>query len=435
MGVDAKVTIGTAEGRYGISSDLLAELCDRAPDAICVMERRANAPDYVFRYVNRAFETMYGCRRDVMLGSSVDAFMRERSSVEDRERVNEALDGQEAFRVRRGYTRADGTFMWIEANFSPIPWDAGQRWMFITRDATREKRAHERMVQLTTAVEHGYDPVAVSAWADRTWIFGYVNDAFTRTTGYLQDEVLGQPWSAILGDERDGPRLETLRAALYAGQPVRTELSYRRKDGRHGMFEVHLQPIQEHSTGEFTSVVSIFRDITDARQREAKLVYEAEHDLLTELFNRRYLERALETAISMTRGAPTHALLFADLDGFKEVNDRLGHEVGDEVLRAAARAFDSAVFRTDVLARWGGDEFAALLYHCSLENGVRTAEEMAAAFNASPDRRGTTVSVGIVAIRPDESVADLIRRADRMCYRAKAAGRNRVLADVEGQRA
>ncbi len=306
--------------------------------------------------------------------------------------------------------------------------------MFITRDATREKRAHERMVQLTTAVEHGYDPVAISTASNRTWLFGYVNDAFTRTTGYLQDEVLGQPWNAILGEDRDAPRLETIRAALYAGQPVRTELSYRRKDGRHGMFEVHLQPIEEHSSGEFTSVVSVFRDITDARQREAKLLYEAEHDLLTELFNRRYFERALETGISMTRTVPMHALLFADLDGFKEVNDRLGHEIGDEVLRAAARAFDSAVFRTDVLARWGGDEFAALLYHCSLENAIRTAEDMAAAFSAAPNRYGTTVSIGIIVIQANESVADLIRRADRMCYKAKAAGRNRVLADTETQR-
>jgi len=225
-----------------------------------------------------------------------------------------------------------------------------------------------------------------------------------------------------------------MRVALYAGQQVRTEVDYRRKDGRHGIFEVYVQPIQESATRQYTSIVCVFRDITDARQREARLLYEAEHDLLTELYNRRYFERALETAISMTRTAPAHALLFADLDGFKEVNDRLGHEIGDEVLRAAARAFDSAVFRTDVLARWGGDEFSALLYHCSLENGIRTAEEMAAAFNASPDRHGTTVSIGIVAIRPNESVADLIRRADRMCYRAKAAGRNRVLADTEGIR-
>lgn len=355
--------------------------------------------------------------------------MRERSSAEDRERVNEALDRDDAFRIRRGLTRPDGTFIWIEANFSPIPWDKGQRWMFITRDATREKRAHERMVQLTTAVEHGYDPVAICAASNRAWVVSYVNDAFSRITGYLPEDVVGKQWTEFLWDERDIPRLETMRAALYAGQQVRTEISYRRKDGRHGMFEVYVQPIQESATHEYTSIVCVFRDITEARQREAKLLYEAEHDLLTELFNRRYFERALETAISMTRTEPAHALLFADLDGFKEVNDRLGHEIGDEVLRAAARAFDSAVFRTDVLARWGGDEFSALLYHCSLENATRTAAEMAAAFTQSPDRHGTTVSIGIVQIRPGEGVSDLIRRADRMCYRAKAAGRNRVFAE------
>lgn len=422
-------TTGRGEARYGVPPDLLAELCDRAPDGVCVMERKAGSSDYIFRYMNAAFETLYGCQREKTLGTSTVRFMKERSSAEDHDRILSALGTLEPFRIRRGMTRPDGAFFWLEINFQPIPWDLGVRWMFITRDATREKHQHERMVQLTTALEQGYEPIAISTPVGKRWIFSYVNDAFTIASGYLPEELIGNSWDVIIGDERDIPRIETIRAALFAGQQVRTDLTFRRKNGELGTFEVNIQPIRDPASGEYTSVVSVYRDITEARQREQKLTYEAEHDPLTGLYNRRYLERALHNAISMTRDAPAHALLFADLDGFKNVNDTLGHDVGDQVLKAAAQAFQAAVFQTDALARWGGDEFAILLYHCSLDNARRTADEIMNAFHASVDRHGTTVSIGVVPILAGETVPELIRRADRVCYRAKAAGRDRVLFD------
>jgi diguanylate cyclase (GGDEF)-like protein/PAS domain S-box-containing protein len=427
--VESKVTRGIEP--YGVSPALLAQLCDRAPDAISVVERRADTTDYIFRYLNKAFERLYECNRDETLGTSTETFMARRSLREDFDRVAAAFTRGEPFRVRRGMTRPDGSFLWIEVNFQPIPWDDGSRWMFITRDVTREKEQNERMVQLTTAVENGVQPVSISNAASTRWTFSYVNDAFTRATGYVLEEVVGKSWDDILGNPGERARIETLRAALYAGQQVRSELAYRAKNGHIGTFEVQIQPLRDNSTGEYSSIVSIYQDITEARQREQKLLFEAEHDPLTGLYNRRFMERALETAISMTRSKPVHAFLFADLDGFKEVNDSRGHATGDEVLKAAARAFEMPVFQTDALARWGGDEFAVLLYHCSLSNAQKTAEEMIAAFHACPGRYGTTVSIGAVAVLPHESVVDLIRRADRLCYQAKAAGRDRALAEPE----
>ena len=284
------------------------------------------------------------------------------------------------------------------------------------------------MVQLSTAFEQGFDPVAISTPSEGKWPFAYVNEAFTRVTGYLPTDVVGQTWDSLVADPRDRVRLVDIRSALFSGQQVRTELSFRTKDGRAGIFDVQIQPIRDVVTEEATSIVAMFRDVTAIRQREQALIFEAEHDTLTALYNRRYCERILATAISMTRERPSHALIFADLDGFKDVNDRLGHEAGDQVLLGTARAFQSVLFQTDVLARWGGDEFTALLFHCTFENAVKTANEMARALAQSPDRAGTTVSIGVVEVRAGESVADLVRRADRACYLAKAAGRDQVYA-------
>ncbi|HET9028702.1 MAG TPA: diguanylate cyclase [Candidatus Aquilonibacter sp.] len=414
---------------YGLDPRLLAELCDRAPDAVCIVERRHGIRDFVFRYLNAAFERLYGCRRAEILGTSTDAFFRSRASAEDVERVIRAFAGDQPFRMRRGMHRPDETFFWLEANFQPIPWEDGVRWMFITRDVTREKLEHDRIVQLSTAVEQGYEPVSISTAADSKWIFSYVNDAFVRATGYLSNELMGKSWEMFLEKTAGTTHLDTIRAALYAGQQVRTELAYRSKDGRHGIFEVQIQPIRESSTKKYTSIVSVYRDITESRAREERLEFEAAHDPLTNLYNRRHLERVLETAVAMTRSEPAHAFMFVDLDGFKEVNDRQGHDIGDRVLIAAARALESAAFRTDALGRWGGDEFAILLYHCSLVNAHRAADQFLSTFAHSPDRHGTSASVGVVSIHAGESAAEVVRRADKLCYRAKAAGGNRALSE------
>ncbi len=412
-----------------LAPELLLDMIERAPDAMCLVERASGASDFRFRYVNRAFEVIYDCRRVEVLGAARAPFFRARGAAADFARIDEGLAKGDPFRIRRGFDRKDGTHVFIEVNFQPLPCEGGERWMFITRDVTREKLQHDRMVQLTTAVEQGVDPVVISRPSEGKWPFVYVNEAFTRVTGYLPEEVIGRSWDMLVPDQRERVRLVDIRAALFSGQQVRTDLKFRTKDGRNGIFEVQIQPIQEPASGEFTSLVAMFHDVTAVRQREQALQFEAEHDTLTGLFNRRYLERMLGTAIAMSHGRSSHALLFADLDGFKAVNDRLGHDAGDRVLIAAGRAFANALFVTDVLARWGGDEFAVLLFHCTPENAVKTARAMSAALMGCGEREETTVSIGVVPIRPGEHVAELIRRADRACYLAKAAGRDQVYSE------
>ncbi len=409
----------------GLATDLLVALCDRAPDAVCVMERH-NDDDYRFAYLNAAFERLYVCRRSATLGSDVRAFMRERSEPEDQERVAEGLARDEPFRVRRQLRRPDGTRVALEANFQPLPWTGGRRWLFTSREVTAEFRRHVRMTQLAAAVERGFDGVSISVREGDDWAFSYLNEAFTHMTGYTIEDLEGRHWSALIPDRL---KLENLRAALLSGQQVRVEMELRKKDGTEATFEAAIQPLK--GTGsDYESMVTVLRDVTEVRRREEQLSYEAQHDSLTGLLNRRAFERMVSVAIDMTRQGPVHALIFADLDGFKDVNDRFGHEAGDDVLKWAAAAFKHVLFDTDEVARWGGDEFAALLLHCSVENAVTSANSILESFLQAPQRRNTGMSLGVVAVLPGETPAQAIQRADAACYLAKAAGGGRVCAGV-----
>jgi diguanylate cyclase (GGDEF)-like protein len=199
------------------------------------------------------------------------------------------------------------------------------------------------------------------------------------------------------------------------------------KNGRIGTFVCDVKPIADPLTGKFTSIVTIFRDITEQRLREARLQFEAEHDVVTGLHNRRFFERMLTDSIAMEQPAsPQHSLIFMDLDGFKQVNDRLGHDAGDDVLRAAAAAFEGCVGGNDVLVRWGGDEFAVLLFHCHVSSAERVAESMQAALRRNPARLGVTASIGVAPVLPGEKPSASIRRADAATYDAKKAGGDRV---------
>ncbi|HET7814298.1 MAG TPA: diguanylate cyclase [Candidatus Baltobacteraceae bacterium] len=414
-----------------LQDELLIDILNHAPDAVAIMDVvSARLNKYVFLYVNSAFESLYLCARADVVGRDVNEFMASRSLAKDAEKTDAMLSEGAPFMMTRAYPRSDGSTLWLEVHFRPIAMENQPlRWIFSARDITSKKLLQDRAMQLSIAVEEGNDLVAISV-ADHeegAWVFEYVNEAFTRATGYRPEEIVGETFASIVPPGVATERFTAIRSKLFAGQPVRDEVRFMHKNGRIGTFVCDVKPIADPITGQFTSIVTVFRDITEQRLREARLQFEAEHDVVTGLHNRRYFERMLTDSIAMEQpAAPQHSLIFMDLDGFKQVNDRLGHDTGDEVLRAAAAAFERCVGGNDVLVRWGGDEFAALLFHCHVSSAVRVAESMQAEFQHDPARRWVTASIGVVPVLPGEKPSASIRRADAATYDAKKAGGNRV---------
>ncbi|MEQ8230066.1 MAG: diguanylate cyclase [Gammaproteobacteria bacterium] len=188
--------------------------------------------------------------------------------------------------------------------------------------------------------------------------------------------------------------------------------------------------------GEFAGTVFTLRDVTEKRNRAETIAWQATHDTLTGTINRGEFEVRLKKLLRRAQDdqANGHALLYIDVDKFKEVNDGYGHAAGDALLRELADILRTRIRGADTLARIGGDEFAALLYSCALDRARLVAEAMRIAvdrhrFTWEGIELPLSLSIGIVTIDRDcKGVADLLHHADSACYAAKRYGRNRVHA-------
>ena len=192
--------------------------------------------------------------------------------------------------------------------------------------------------------------------------------------------------------------------------------------------------------GEVMGVVLVFRDVTSSRQMARQLSWQATHDPLTKLVNRREFERRLEEAVTTAQHEnQQHALCCLDLDKFKIVNDTAGHAAGDELLRQVTKILQTHVRKSDVVARLGGDEFAILLYQCGIEQAqslaeiiLRQIQEFRFEYNDQIFTIG--VSIGLVTINSETQNGDAaLRLADAACYAAKNQGRNRICLGTENQ--
>lgn len=411
-----------------VDSGVLLRALDSAADAIAVVGAAPNGRQERrrFEYVNRAFEDLYQCSRTAVVGTELEAFFEGRSSPEQFTRAMAELAKGEPFSHTRQLPRPDGTQPWIHVNFQPF--DRG-RWIYIIRDITQIRLANVRIAQLLSAVERASEPIAIFNFDGSAWHYDFVNEAFLALTGFDLPDLVGAPSSHLISANMDIARIERNRTLLLEGQTVRGEAQLHRKDRSTVVLEFTSQPLRDQTTGLVTSTVTVFHDVTESRLDRERLEDQATHDALTGLYNRRWMERSLKDGIDRAgKNAADQAFLFIDLDGFKAINDRYGHDRGDEALRQVARALKSCIWGSDVLARWGGDEFAALIRHCSLENAVQVGERMTAAVKALP---GLGASIGVTMLFG--SVAETVRRADEACYAAKKAGGNRTIA-AQGSR-
>jgi len=176
-------------------------------------------------------------------------------------------------------------------------------------------------------------------------------------------------------------------------------------------------------------VTGMLIDISQRKELERQLHELATTDSLTGLLNRRAGTDKLTAEIERARRAGSAlSLVLLDIDHFKQVNDHFGHDVGDRVLREVADLLRARIRKTDAAARWGGEEFALILPETGLDGADRFAGELLARMRGirTPDGAPLSASFGVVALDADESASALVKRADRLMYRAKHAGRGRV---------
>ncbi len=267
----------------------------------------------------------------------------------------------------------------------------------------------------------------------------YLNAATERLTGTTGANAIGRTLDEIVGlvDETERRVLnDPVKQALSSGAPVnlsrRALLVARANESEHSI-ELSASPIRNGSN-EVTGAVVLMHDVTELRGLARQMSYQAAHDALTGLVNRREFERRLEEAIaSGHRGDGHHVLCYLDLDHFKVVNDTSGHLAGDNMLREVAKLLRDALRDSDTVARLGGDEFGLLLIGCPLEKARQIADDVCRAvgeyrFVWKDKIFNIGVSVGLVEIsRESGSLEELLAAADSACYVAKKQGTGQVV--------
>lgn len=258
-----------------------------------------------------------------------------------------------------------------------------------------------------------------------------VNPAFTSITGYTAEEAIGQHVSLLHSERQESSHYDHLLERLAATGKWEGEMWSRRRDASIFLERRSIDAVRD-ANGMITHYVSVFNDITDDYEKDEQLRHMALHDPLTELANRSLLHEHMRMAIARAeREGSRVALLFLDLDQFKTINDTLGHDVGDLLLKEIAVRLQSCIRATDTLARLGGDEFVVLLGGVQQrEDCARLAGKLMLALKTPVDLGGASLHVNTsigIALFPEDggSIEALMKNADMALYAAKEAGKNR----------
>ncbi len=285
------------------------------------------------------------------------------------------------------------------------------------------ERSEERFRRIVHSAEEGIWEIDASAQTT------FVNPKMAHMLGYAIEDMLGQPLSCFMDDEGRAI-MERNIVRRQQGISERHEFKFVRKDGKHVWTTLATNPIFD-AAGVYQGALAMVTDITMHRESAELIWHQANFDALTDLPNRHmFIDRLKQEIKKADREALFLALLFIDLDHFKEVNDLLGHASGDALLVEAARRIAGCVRASDTLARLGGDEFTVILAGLDHVGSVdRIAQNilarLAEPYMLSGQQAHISGSIGIALYPPDaRNIDDLVAHADQAMYAAKAAGRN-----------
>ena len=257
----------------------------------------------------------------------------------------------------------------------------------------------------------------------------YVNKAFCKFTGYSEEEALGQNPRLYKSGKHSQAEMKELWVTILSGNVYRGIIINKKKNGDDYYEEKTITPLLDEF-GEISSFVSTGKDITQRIEMELKMEALASTDFLTGLYNRFKFEEfyAIETKRTARYSEPLSLIMF-DIDHFKKINDVYGHDVGDSVLKELSALVRSHVRESDVVARWGGEEFMLLTPAINLESAFSLAEKLRHAiegFNFTKVNN-ITCSLGVIEIQTNEESDSAYIRVDKALYEAKESGRNKTV--------
>jgi len=286
------------------------------------------------------------------------------------------------------------------------------------------------------AMESSFNAIMIASLAKPGFPIEYVNQAFARITGYSAEEITGQGLNFLVGEDNHQPAFLDIRLALRDRREGHAVLRSYRKDGTPFWNEVYVAPVR-NDAGPPEHFIAIFNDITEARNDADQLAHQSQYDALTGLANRSLLvDRLKQAIVNNQRRQGLTVLAFIDLDDFKLVNDNLGHQQGDELLKIVATRLQANVRASDTVARMSGDKFILLMNgqsrdgELSLEAHVtelvrRVLDNIVRPVELAGQDMRISCSIGLASHPQDGQDAEtLLKNAEAAMYGAKEQGRN-----------
>ena len=390
------------------------------------------------RFVNEASREVLGYEPSEM----TDRHVRDFIASEELPGVDAAFErivgGEPRFRRPLRARRKDGSEVHLMFNASPLSTTDGRVTgvVAIATDVSDLVAAQERLaeaegryrslVEQLPAVSYIAEPGANGVWR-------YVSPQLERMLGFSQEEWTSDPtlWARRIHPEDRDRVLEEEQRDSVLGVPLASEYRMITKDGR--VVWIRDEGVLRAGPGERAHYEGMLTNVTERKSFESQLQFLADHDPLTGLFNRRRFVEELDLEIKLMRrdGHPS-SLLMLDLDGLKRVNDTMGHQIGDTLLRQTAELLRDRLRETDSVGRLGGDEFAVLLRGSRVNEAAAVAQDLQERFrtreriiSAEPIR--PTISIGLTSLRRNFTGADeAVGAADRAMYEAKRTGGDRV---------
>ena len=380
---------------------------------------------------NQQVENASGCAPDALAQSSIpDLF-----APSERTRINDSL----------GQALRNETEIQIEANLrtrdGPVPylfwasrfiWEGKHYVVSIGINIAQRRRNEEALRLRERALHATTNGIVITRCLGADNPIEYVNPAFETITGYSAEEVLGRDSRFMGVPGVDDAQRDQLRDAIRERRQLGVVMRNRRKNGEIFWNALDITPVAD-DRGVITHYVGVINDVTASKQRTSHLEHEVNHDALTGLANRTLLWDRLELALSVAqRNKTLVATLLLDLNKFKQINDTLGHEAGDEVLKVVARRLQASVRESDTVARLSGDEFVLVLANqpslrFTLRMVQRIRSDMAKPVIFDSKEIAVAGSIGVSVYPHDGATAfDLVRAADTAMYHAKASGGKEV---------
>ena len=428
-----------AEAALRESEALKTGMLNAGLDAIITINQATEVVEF-----NAAAERIFGCTRQDALGKRIRDLIVPPSHREahDRGVARYLVTGETQIigrRIEVTAMRADGSEFPCELAVFRVPLEGPPLFTASLRDVTERKQAEQALRESEEQFRTLADNISQLAWmADEQGSIYWYNKRWYDYTGTTLAEVQGEGWKKVHHPEHVERVAARIQLSFASGEPWEDLFPLRGKDGSYRWFLSRAHSIKDAS-GRVVRWLGTNTDITEQHATEEALRRSALHDALTDLPNRAYFAECVSQALARVQRDPRHrvAVLLLDCDGFKAVNDSLGHTAGDRLLVEMAARLRKCVRPGDVVARLGGDEFTVLLNEVT---GVPDVEQVARRIQAAlgvplvlQDRELiTTASIGAAISEPDpEQPHDLLQEADLAMYHAKQQGRGRFhLFDV-----